>query len=247
MKSLIIACLCLLTACSRKKEIAIEPSTAVIIVDDYTDPGTLHPDAEAILTLYNFRVMPEQAALLKLVLITDLELNPTQTISVPCAAESEKQNTRDDITYRERTISSFYDAARKAIADFPKRFNADTCRQSECFATVASAMDDLAQSKASQKIAIIFSNLQENEEDFSCYTEEGQGILRANPDKVAKLLQRRHPLPDNLIGTTVYFVFKPRTPIEDAQFAGMVNLYTKLLKARGARVIIQATNTQFQP
>jgi hypothetical protein len=247
MRTLSIACLCLLAACTRKKEPSVLPATAIIAIDDRTDPILLHPEAEALLSLYGFAILPEQAASLQLVLITDMKLNPTQTISLPTAAESEKENTREDITYRERIIGSFQDAVRKAVRDFPTRYQADTCAQSECYATIAAAIDELASNTASQKIAVVFSNLQENQEDFSCYTDEGQEMLRTNPDKVARLMQRRHPLPKNLTGVTVYFVFQPHTPEEDAQFATMVALYTKLLKSRGARVVVQATNTQFQP
>jgi hypothetical protein len=71
--------------------------------------------------------------------------------------------------------------------------------------------------------------------------------LCSNTKKVEQLLQSRHPLPENLVGITIYFVYQPPDREHDQQFSKMLGIYKKLLNERGARVVVQAQNSYYQP
>jgi hypothetical protein len=244
----IIFPLLFITACNKRCVAPVTHSVHVTVIDDLTDTFALHPSPAPIIAAYNFNVDPNQAATFRLTLLTDKLLNPVQDISVSDGITTEKQNVNEDIEYRERLVYSFLGSVRKAVTDFHEQYApaGGTLKHSECFATISAELEYLANDNSFQRYLIIFSDLAENNDDFSCYTRKGQKLLASNTNKVAKLLQKRHPLPASLAGVTVFFVYQPRTHEEDKRFALMVGIYTKLLRARGARVVIQANNSNFQ-
>jgi len=243
----IMGLLCLLASCSKQHSEAVAPATDITVITDLTDTFAVYPQAEPILALYGFDNNAERAASFRQVLLTDKKLNPIEDIALESGKVSESHNTNDDVEYREQIIYAFQDAVRKAINDFKKRYAVRPLGHSECFATISSELNRLAASTASQRTLLVFSDLQENEEDFSCYSEASQQLLRENPSKVARKLLRRCPLPESLVGITVYFIYDPPDRDADTRFGNMVALYQRLLKARGARVVIQADNKRYEP
>jgi hypothetical protein len=248
MKQLnILITACLLASCSKEYTPAT-PASYISVIDDLTDSFALHPAADPILGLYDFQTDKDQAGNFRLVLITDKQLNPIEEIHIDAGTETEKDNINDEVDYREQLVYSFYDAIRKSLTDFHARYaHSSPLEHSECFATISSELNCLANSKASQRTLIVFSDLQENEEAFSCYTERGRNLLHTHPDKVMRLLQKRCPLPNDLSGVTVYFVYNPMNREQDISFSEMAGIYKQLLKERRARVVILATNKYYQP
>lgn len=248
MRMIKLTCiLCLLAACSKQHEGTVAPATEITIITDLTDTLAVYPQAEPILALYGFNNNADQGATFRQVLLTDKKLNPTEDISLETRKVSDSHNTNDDVEYREQIVYAFQDAVRKALEDFPKRYAIHPLGHSECFATISSELNRLAASTASQRILIVYSDLMENEEDISVYSDANQQLLHKNPAKVAKILSRRCPLPEKLVGVTVYFVFNPPDRNSDTKYGNMVSLYERLLKARGARVVIQASNKRYEP
>jgi len=239
---------CILASCSKSHTPIVVHSSRISVIHDITDSMACIPAADPILALYGFENDPGQEAHFRLVLISDKKLNPVEEINIEDGVTTEQKNENQETDYREQLVGSFYEEVRNAIADFHKRYvPVAPLKYSECFATIASELELLAGSKASQRTLIIFSDLQENTDVFSCYTPRGQKMLQNDPEKVAKILLQRHPLPANLIGVTVYFVYAPLTRDQDTMFGEMVAIYQQLLHARGARVAIQATNKSYEP
>jgi hypothetical protein len=230
--------ICALAACSKKITPCVTHESDITVISDMTDSFALRPAAEPILALYDFPTDKDQAAAFRLVLITDKLLNPVEDIHIEEGTVTEHQNVNDEVDFREQLVYGFYDAVRKSFTDFPSRYaHHSSLGHSECFATIASELNLLASRKASQ----------ENEDAFSCYTEQGRNMLRINPDKVAMLLQKRCPLPNDLEGVTVYFVYEPLDREQDARFSEMMGIYKRLLKERRARVVVQANNKNDLP
>jgi hypothetical protein len=243
-----IFALCLAVSCRKNQAPQPMHSSCISIIDDRTDPFALHPLPEPILALYDFQNDKDQEATARLVLITDKLLNPVQEIHLQDGRSSEAHNANDEIDNREQLVYSYCDAFTNAVNGFHKRYAPDsTLNHSECFATIASELEYLFKNPALQKTLIVFSDLQENSDVFSCYTAKGQRLLCSNTKKVEQLLQSRHPLPENLVGITIYFVYQPPDREHDQQFSKMLGIYKKLLNERGARVVVQAQNSYYQP
>jgi hypothetical protein len=238
----------LLAACNKQHSVAIVPRTDITAVFDVTDTFVLTPIPDPILALYNFEMAKDQAAFFRLVLLTDKKLNPAEDIHLDGGVVTEEQNVNDEVDFREQLILSFYDEVRRSLSDFGKRYaQKGTLGHSECFATIAAELRRLDTSKASQRMLIVYSDLQENSDVFNCYSKEGQKLLNANPIKVGAILLKHIPLPDDLTGITVYFVYGPTSREQDKQFWQMATIYERFLKDRGARVVIQATNKSYEP
>lgn len=248
MKNIKLMCfLCLLASCSKRHGGTVAPATDITVITDLTDTLLVYPSAEPILALYDFEDNPNQAVHFRQVLLTDKVLNPAENIDLESGEESDRHNTNDDVTYREQIVYSFQDAVRKAFTDFPKMYPVRPLGHSEAFATIARELNQLAERNASQRILLVFSDLQENEEKFSCYTAKGQRLLHEDPEKVMRILQKRCPLPESLVGVTIFFVFDPPDRDSDVRYRSMAALYKRMLKTRGARVVIQATKKRYEP
>jgi hypothetical protein len=246
--SLILTVICILAACSKNSSPRMCHTTDICVIHDLTDSFDLQPAIEPILSLYNFQEDKDRAASFRLVLITDKQLNPAEEIHLEEGTITERQNINEEIDYREQLVYSFYDAVRTSFTDFQKRYaHSSSLGHSECFATISSELNRLASNKASQRTLIVFSDLQENEDIFSCYSKQGRYLFGTYPAKVAALLQKRTPLPNNLRDVTVYFVFNPKDRDQDRHFSEMVHIYRELLGERGARVVVQATNKSYEP
>jgi len=240
---------CILASCSKSHTSTIVVhSSRISVIHDITDSMACIPAADPILALYGFENDKDQEAHFRLVLISDKKLNPVEEINIEDGTTTEKKNENEETDYRDGLVGSFYDEVRNSVSDFHKHYvPIAPLKHSECFATIASELELLAGTKATQRTLIIFSDLQENTDVFSCYTPLGQKLLKDKPENVAKLLLQRHPLPDNLIGVTVYFVYNPMNMDQDIMFGEMVAIYKQLLHGRGTRIVIQATNKNYEP
>jgi len=239
----------LLCSCSKHTARPVLPSTEITVVDDLTDTFTLHPIADPILALFDFPDAKNQSAKFRLVVVTDRLLNPSVDMTIADGTTTEENNEDQEIDNREQIIYNFYDMVRHGVTEFPSRYSpaGGSLKHSECFATIASELELLAKSTASQRTLIVFSDLLENNELYSCYTDDGRKLLQMHPLKIVHLLQKRCELPKSLVGITVYFVYQPKTRELDQLFNSMVAIYKQLLHERGARIVIQADNKNFQP
>ncbi|MBS1633859.1 MAG: hypothetical protein JST10_14950 [Bacteroidetes bacterium] len=242
----VLISICMLESCSKFQAPKVQSAADISVIDDRTDTLLQHPIADPILALYHFENDQEKAANFRLVVITDKVLNPLASTTLDNSEMTEQRNEKDDVYNREQVINSFYNTVRYAIAEFPKQYSSKPLAHSECFATIATELERMSKSKASQRTLIIFSDLQENTDAFSCYSEDDQKMLTEKPKRITDILCKHRELPKDLSGIVIYFVFQPRDRSSERMFFLIVNqVYKKLLEPKGARIVIQAQNNQY--
>jgi hypothetical protein len=242
IRSLLIIFLAL--SCNHK--IPAPQSAAITVITDQTDPHALAPVPEPILALYGFGEGKDKEAFFRLCAITDKKLNPVKELHLPDGTTTQKKNTLDQPLYRERCIQMFYTSVRLALSDSTVRKQAtSSLGHSEVFYTVSHELSLLAKRTGDRKVLLVFSDLQENSDLFTCYRQTSMALLRTSPDSIAAIFERTGTLPHDLTGITVFCAFAPESREADNNYMAMVSVYKKLLEKRGARIIVQAHNTSY--
>ena len=243
-----VLALCLLAACHKSSNSHLPKSSKVILIEDITDSFAVRPLPEPVLALFNLSKNKSQEAEFNYVLITNKVLNPDQRIHLGNAETTEEANTEDDVHNREKLIKTFCATVRTALVDDPDRFKTEEkSDQSEVFCTISSQLRKLAGSHFDQRTLVVFSDLMENGSSrFNAYGGSAREQLQQEPEAVGKMLQEHCPLPDNLKGIRIVFVFQPRNRQEDEQYIEMMSVYEPLLESRGAKVSFQATATDLK-
>ncbi len=221
-------------------------STKIVVIEDLTDSFQITPPPDPILALYDFKRHPEQEASFDIAFITDMQLNPVAHLHLNDGITSEAENTSDDAQFREKQITAFYAKARQAFTSSRERFSGRRGRnRSEVFCSIISQLRQLAASHYRQKRVVVLSDLNEHSEAFSTYNSANRKQLAEEPEAVGALLSERCPLPNNLKGISIVFVYQPRTKEDDMRFMDWVGVYQRLLEKRGARISFQASADNF--
>ena len=241
MKTIITPFIFCVLFLSCTKEIQQKESHSFLsVVVDITDPMKLYPSPNSILEWYNFAENPNKKASFRLNFISDTHLNPSTEISIPDGATSEKLNEHDEVTFRENVVASFQDSVTKSFSNY--HTEKSSLGNSECFTTIAKELTILAQSDVTQRVLLVYSDLEENSLVFNCYSLNEQQLLHFHSEKVVAIFELQHLLPQNLKGIKVVFVYLPKDRNDDQKFEEMIGVYKALLEKRGATISIQATN-----
>lgn len=218
--------------------------THVSVINDVTDSLALRPEVNPILGLYDFAGNRDKEASLRLVLLTDKVLNPVQNIHLDNGNIAKKDAYLYSVRQRDECVYSFYASAKDAITGFEKHFNITAPHNnSECYATIAAECIKLSNSPASQKYLLIYSDLMENGTILNTYSRKGQNLITNQPEKVIKIFLKAKPIPQDLRGINIYFMYRPITRMQDESFSKMVVIYRQILEARGAHVEVKANNS----
>ena len=110
---------------------------------------------------------------------------------------------------------------------------------SNVFIPIAMELNRLANSDATRKTIIIFSDLLENSDWFTLVKKKNVNQLLKKPKKIEKLFMSEYKLVDNLQGIKVYLVYRPYIETETV-YRKLSALYKKMLERRGATVFIVA-------
>ena len=215
----------------------------ISVIRDITDPHVLQPNANSILALYNLSENKSADVNFRYCEILDKVLVPAVDLHLPDEAVTNRQNKKNEPLYRERIILNFYDTIRKTLS--PSYINSDSSFKdySECYKTISGELSLLFQSKSSNRVLLIFSNLFENSEILNIYIEKTKNLLLQKPGKIAEQFEKYNLLPERLNGIKVFFVFQPITRAEDLLYLQIVSEYRRLLESRGAIVKVQANNS----
>ncbi len=237
--------LMLLNACGKVEAVKEVAATDIFLLVDTTDLLSPYPQSKPLLALYDFADYKDQAARFRFTCITDRQLNAVLEYSLPGVVPG-KVNPEDEGEGRENNVVDFFIKVEGTIDSVVKHCRyLRTLPYSECFRTISHELQTLTNSSASRKILIVFSNLRENSDIFSCYGNAAQKLLQNNPEKVADSLSMACPLPANLSGIEIYLVYQPSDRIDDQVYLEMATIYKSLLESRGARVTIQTNSNQF--
>lgn len=235
-----------LYGCACQEQNSLSHSTQVSVITDCTDPHALLPVAEPLLGLYEFEKDKDREARFRICSVTDKQLNPASEVHLPDAETTDRNNSLDEPYYREKHILAFYDDIRKMLSHFTTVPSSDSSlKHSEIFYSVAHELQLLEKSQADRRILLVFSDLQENSLVFNSYSIAGREQLRKRPMDIVNIFRDTQLLPDSLTGITIFFVFQPKSRDEDQVYGAMTGVYTRLLEERGAKITIQATNTNY--
>lgn len=235
----------ILASCGKKHLPPPLHATQICVVYNITETLVSPPLAEPIISVFDFNIDKDQQADFRMVLLHGTLLNAAQSIHLDGL---NSHTISEELENHAQMTISFSNSVRAAITEFPRQYGTGQLpARIECFATIAKELEILAGSIVSQRALIVFGSLAENDPAFSSRSFEGKQLLKTKPEKVIHILQKRHKLPDNLVGISVFFVFQPMNETEAVDNAVMVRIYQRLLRERGARVIIQSDNKNFQP
>jgi hypothetical protein len=231
-----------LNSCGKSPEHK-SPSVQVTALVDITDARDVLPDAESLLSFYEFQKDKNTGAVFMLTTTTDKLLNPVSGYCLASGDETEKDNQYDDPDYREKLVLSFYSDIRQSVDAFNIKARQDTIlKHSECFRSIAGALTKMKENKADKNLLAIYSDLGENSDLFSVYGKTVTDYLLKHPDSVIQKFEATGLLPQNLSGFTVRIIFQPKNRQEDQLFNAMATVYKKMLTARGAKVVVSVDN-----
>jgi hypothetical protein len=90
------------------REMKQETSMHITALVDITDRRIILPDAETILSLFDFKSDKDKEAYFRMTNITDKLLNPSVEERLSSGTVTEKGNQFDDPDFREKQVLAFY-------------------------------------------------------------------------------------------------------------------------------------------
>lgn len=215
-------------------------------VYDMTDTLKSKPNPTNVLRLYGFEADPDETIEFRMVPITDYKLVGCSYYRLSSSTESKAFGNHDP-HYRENNIRRFCTSVTKSFEEYDSAFDAKGAQtNSECYSSICDQLTWLASLKAERKYLFIYSNLCENNSEYSCFTQKGFETLTKNPTKVWETISKQKALPANLAGCEVVFIFTPSTQMEELLFMAFYELYHDELTKRGARVSFCASDAELK-
>lgn len=234
MKAIIITLLTLLliTGLGIYLSVPKKYSTEVSIMRDLTDMELARPDAAQIIPLFGLTTNKWAGAKFQFHDISDVSFNPVTEVSIPPA-----NDWLSDEYKRNKDIKSFYGEIAQAIIDSTKEKIGRT--HSSVYLPIANELNRLAQSSANRRILILYTDLMENDQNFSFYSKATFAQLKNNPEKIVEHFKTEQPL-SRLDGIEVYLIYQPKDAATDLQYQLVSGLYKAMLEKAGAKVTITA-------
>jgi len=202
--------------------------TAMIVMVDETDPLPVYPTAQTLLAPFTLGENPWQGLQIKLVGITDKDINATETISLP-----KEDRLTGNITIRLAKVQRFSNELQSRIAVFD---SIRTFPHSIIFRSIATQAASLANIPANSHYLLIYSNLIENSE-VNFYNPKTLSLLARNPTMVEKQLEATAPLP-NLKGLQLWLLYAPANYHQNNVYMPIARFYESVYKAHHADVHI---------
>jgi hypothetical protein len=240
MRTITIAAVVLMSAgCNFSKELPHgKPlSISITVAVDPTNKRAYYPTPDEVLRQFNFTERPEAACNLRLRLIGDKQHTISKTIRLADAKTMAAGNTTFDSRYRDRNIEAFIKCGRNEIQDFYHAI--DTSKEvehSEIYRTLTQELWLLVRDSSDKKVVIAVTDAREKSELFDSYRAKHFDVK-----KVAERLNRAYPLPENLQGVAIIFLFNPRDRNEDIAFSRSIELFKHLYESRGAKVEVKTS------
>jgi hypothetical protein len=120
-----------------------------------------------------------------------------------------------------------------------------TLPQSECFRSIAQELARLKEHQKDKSVLLIYSDLAENSDLLKVYDSASLKLLLSNPDSIQRRFEATKLLPNDLTGYTIIFIFQSPTKGADIVCNSMGEIFSKMLRERGAKVIITADNPKY--
>ena len=212
-----------------------QSTTEVSVLRDITSPQLAEPQAGTILPLFNLSSNAWDGAQFRFADISSVSYTPVKEASISVA----NQWLSNELE-RNKEVGQFNSDVENILTDAQKE-NVDRWHSS-IYAPIARELNRLVQSPAQNRILIVYSDLMENNYDFSFYCPKGFSLLQSNPGVIEKYFEKEVPL-SQLNGIQVYFIYQPTGTVSDWQYNFVSQFYRNLLEKKGATVTIEANLT----
>jgi hypothetical protein len=206
-------------------------TTEIIVWDDVTDEYLSHPDPNEILSLGDFTGDNKwNGALIRYSTLSDISYNTITEIKLP----AENKWLSNEIE-RDRAIKTFKEKLAKTIS------SNDSIGKNHSFlyVPIARELNRLSKSKSQKRIVVIYSDLMENDPDFSFYDKHVFSSIESNSDSVKGHFESQEPL-SALFGIEIYIVYRSSDVAKDMEFRIVSELFKKMFQGKGATVYISA-------
>ncbi len=208
-----------------------EVVTEVTALVDVTPEHIIGPDSEDIKSRLAVSSDRWAGSTFSLEEISDLEYNERHECSI-----GPSSSLLANLSKRKVEIAEFWNCLESALENFEDSAGRD---HSSIYQPLVRELVRLTKSKATKRILLVYSDLQENSPGvFSVHDKRDYALLKKSPDTVLEKLATEGKLPDSLSGIEVVFIYHPKSVLDDERFSLMVNMLEKALTKRGAVVTV---------
>jgi hypothetical protein len=204
----------------------------VSVLRDVTDRQLSQPQAGEIIPLFALNSHLWNGGIFRFANITDVSYMPAQEVCIGTA--NQWLSNRYD---REKTIKGFTSQVTQILAN--TQHDSIGKMHSSVYMPIASELNRLSRSKSSRRILLVYSDLMENDVDYSFYNCKTLSQLKSNYALASLKFNQMMPL-QNLVGIEVHLLYQPPTVESDGQYRIVSTFYQRLLESKGATVTISA-------
>ncbi len=210
-------------------------TTHTVVLMDVTDKFLSRPVASDILKLYRFDGNRYNGGIFQFSDLTKVSFNATEEVKV-----AKVNQWLSNQFQRDKEISTFENSVTDTIAQAESAPAGEN--NSSIYYPVATALNELVQSNADKKYALIYSDLMEHTPELSFYSKNTLKEVKEEPEVIRALLESQMQL-QSLQGITIYLLYEPTNSLQDEEFKIVSAFYKDFFESKGATVII-ATNIQ---
>lgn len=228
---ILLSIIIIITGCTTNPSI----TTHTVVLMDVTDKFLSRPVANDILALYGFEQNRYNGGIFQLSDLTKVSFNETQEVNVAKVNQwlsNQFQRDKEIASFNQGIINIISQAESAPVGE----------NNSSIYYPVAVALNELAQSKADKKYALIYSDLMEHTPELSFYSKNTLKEVKEKPETIQALLESQLKL-QSLKGITIYLLYEPTNSLQDEEFKIVSKFYSDFFESHGA-VVIVAPNLQ---
>ena len=228
MKNSIILVFLLIVGCTQD-DLGEDQYNVVTNIVDVTDPRLIKPDSQAksLISLYDFKTKPNQAAEFNLVIVNDKLINDASIVRLANSFESQARTNGKKALPRKETVVHFFRNIRNEYNKLYRSGMLDTSyEKSEVWVTLCNELNKNKYKKATKHYVVIHSDFGENTDLFNAYF-----VSNANntPNEIAKKLKSISNISTDLSNTYVIVVYNTTNVEDDKQFRLMTDAVRLIL------------------
>ena len=207
-------------------------TTEVIVLRDVTDTHVAKPVREDITPLFKLDDNKWNGAVFRFTDLSDVNLNRSSEAKI-----KEENQWFSNEYEREESVRHFYAEIDSILSGAEKESIGK--KHTAVYIPLAEELNRLAESDARRKVALVYSDLMENQKEMSFYDKKKILLLQDEPDEVKSFLEKEEQL-GKLSGIEIYFLYQPQDVESDKAYRIVSSFYKKLLEEKGAKVKVMA-------
>lgn len=204
--------------------------SSVYVIQDITDKHVSVPDSEKVVGFIQSLSGDKWSGIeFRYSHISDVSLNHVTAITLPA-----QNKWLSNELQRRKLVEEFYAEVGAALSHNTGSVEKNN---SSVYISIAQSLNALSSGSSTRKVLIVYSDLMENEKEFSFYDASVLALLSSDFNGVKSKLDAEMPL-STLSGIEVYLVYQPLDVDADKQYRIVSGFYKKLLEEKGVVVHI---------